>query len=197
MKKSLVPLFLAAAVTQVLAGEAPTNADRLVDCTDLRDSAARLACFDREIVPFARSRIASAAPPLNAPATSQARALPPAVARNAPPASVSPPPPPPRALPPAPAGSSLGAEQLESTRRQRDQEETPSLTARITTLREAGGAYVVTLDNGQIWRHENQHLGSYLRQGEAVTIRKATLGSYRLTRDAGDSKDWIRVTRVR
>jgi hypothetical protein len=193
MKKSLVPLLLAAAVTQVFAAEAPTNADRLVDCTGLRDSAARLACFDREIVPFARSRVASAAPQANAPAPPQARSVAPAAVSNAAPAAASPPP----APPPADAVPSLGTEQLESTRRQRDQEQAPSLTARITTLREAGGAYVVTLDNGQIWRHENQHLGSYLRQGEAVTIRKATLGSYRLTRDAGDSKDWIRVTRVR
>lgn len=196
MKKCLVPFVLVAAA-QALAGEAPTNADRLVDCTAVQDAAARLACFDREIVPFARSRVASAAPAPNAAPPSQARSTPPPVARTVAPAPVSPPPASAPVAPAAAAAPSLGAEQLESTRRRRDKEEAPSLTARITTLREAGGAYVVTLDNGQIWRHENQHLGSYLRQGEAVTIRKATLGSYRLTRDAGDSKDWIRVTRVR
>jgi hypothetical protein len=55
----------------------------------------------------------------------------------------------------------------------------------------------VTLDNGQTWRHEDQHLGSYLKEGQTVTIRKGSLGSYRLTQDEGASRNWIRVTRVR
>jgi hypothetical protein len=77
-------------------------------------------------------------------------------------------------------------------------EENQVLHSRIVSLHQTGqGTYVVALDNGQAWRHENEHLGSYLREGELVTIRKAALGSYRLTRDEGDAKNWIRVTRVR
>lgn len=70
--------------------------------------------------------------------------------------------------------------------------------ARIVNVRDAGaGTFVVSLDNGQSWRHEDEYLGSYLRQGEAVTITRSTMGSHRLTRDAGKAKEWIRVTRVR
>jgi hypothetical protein len=53
------------------------------------------------------------------------------------------------------------------------------------------------LDNGQVWRHEDSVQGEYLRDGEAITIEKGALGSYKLTRDAGKSRNWIRVTRVR
>lgn len=72
--------------------------------------------------------------------------------------------------------------------------------ARISSQKEIGSSriYNVFLDNGQVWRHENTHLGSYLREGEAVTIAQTgALGTYRLTRDAGKEKDWIKVTRVR
>ena len=62
--------------------------------------------------------------------------------------------------------------------------------SRVTSL-------VPSLDNGQTWRHEDQTLGAYLKEGEAITIRKGTLGSYRLSRDDGDAKNWIRVSRVR
>jgi hypothetical protein len=57
--------------------------------------------------------------------------------------------------------------------------------------------FILYLDNGQAWRHQDQVLGEYLRQGEAITISRAALGSYRLTRDAGSTKNWIRVTRIR
>jgi len=72
--------------------------------------------------------------------------------------------------------------------------------ASLSSQKELGSSrtYNLFLDNGQVWRHENSHLGSYLREGEAITITKASgLGAYRLTRDAGSPKDWIRVTRVR
>ena len=70
--------------------------------------------------------------------------------------------------------------------------------ANIERLRTvAASQFVIYLDNGQAWRHEDQVQGEYLREGEAITISKGTLGSYRLTRDAGKAKNWIRVTRIR
>ena len=71
--------------------------------------------------------------------------------------------------------------------------------ARLTSQKQIGSSrtYNLFLDNGQVWRHEDSHLGSYLREGESITITRATLGSYRLTRDAGSAKDWIKVSRVR
>ena len=81
--------------------------------------------------------------------------------------------------------------------RQPDPGEVQVLHAHIAELKAAGsGRYLVVLDNGQVWRHEDAYLGGFLKTGEAVTISKGAMGSYRLTRDAGQSKNWIRVTRV-
>lgn len=94
------------------------------------------------------------------------------------------------------ARSDFGEEQLGG--RAQLPEEEATLQARITETRKAtGGLYLVILDNGQVWRHETGSMAEYLRAGEAVTIRRAGLGSYRLTLDAGRNKDWIRVTRIR
>ena len=77
-------------------------------------------------------------------------------------------------------------------------EELRILHASIASQRQQGANnFYVYLDNGQVWRHENVHLGAYLRDGDAITISRATMGAYRLTRDAGESRNWIRVTRVR
>ena len=72
------------------------------------------------------------------------------------------------------------------------------LRAHVSSQRPAGtGVFIVFLDNGQAWRHEDYALGTYLREGDAITISKASMGSYRLTRDGANAKNWIRVTPVR
>jgi hypothetical protein len=76
--------------------------------------------------------------------------------------------------------------------------EVETLQAHITATRKAsGGLYLIILDNGQTWRHESGSMEPYLKVGEAVTIRKGSLGSHRLTLDSGQAKNWVRVTRVR
>lgn len=73
-----------------------------------------------------------------------------------------------------------------------------TVQAHITGARKAsGGLYLIMLDNGQTWRHEQGSMEPYLKVGEAVTIRRGTLGSYRLTLDSGNAKNWVRVTRIR
>lgn len=137
------------------------------DCTAISDAAARLACFDAAA---ARSRAPDAAP-ASAPA--------------------------PQTPPPASSASSLGEEQLRNRNTDRDAEER-ILKARISESRRgAGGVYLLTLDNGHVWRHEQGSMAAYLKVGEAVTISPASLGSYRLTLDSGSAKNWVRVTRVR
>ena len=102
---------------------------------------------------------------------------------------------------PAPATApqlapSFGEEQLVRDTPRAEAE--PVLHARVTALRaQPPETFVVTLDNGQAWRHDNARLAAFLREGDAVTITRAALGAYRLTRDAGDAKNWIRVTRIR
>jgi hypothetical protein len=172
MKKILAILTLTAVGVPAWPADAPAPAlDKLVACADIPDATARLACFEREITPLARGR--TTLPPT------------PTVAAPVPPPA------------PASTGTSFGQEQL-SPKTGPGAPDEQTLHARITSLREVkSGTYVVYLDNGQAWRHEDEHQGSYLREGEAITIGKAAMGSYRLTRDAGKSRNWIRVTRIR
>ena len=141
--------------------------ERLVECSERQDTAQRLLCFDRLAEPFAASRVQASPAPTLA-APSPAPATP--VPR------------------PARAPSEPAAE--------RASEE--AVRAHIASQRELPpGVYVVSLDNGQSWRHENARQAEFLKAGDAVTISKGSLGTYRLTRDAGDAKNWIRVTRIR
>lgn len=192
MKKSVVSLVLVAVACPAFPAE--TSMDRLVRCTDIKDSRGRLACFDREIAPLASTRSSPAPTPANTPPPSAP------VVRNTAPVPVPVPAPAPTpATPSAPLPtSSFGQEQLAPKFRAAVPEEEQTLHARIERLRTVTASdFIIYLDNGQAWRHEDQVQGAYLRQGEAVTISRAALGSYRLTRDAGSSKNWIRVTRIR
>jgi len=189
MNKSAVAIAVFAALTPAWQTQAAAPADSLAACGEVTDSQARLQCFDREL---AKSRPAAATPPRAAASSAApASAVPPAAA----PAAAS-------TIAPAAAASaaaSFGNEQL-ALKDQQKVEELRVMHASLSSQKELGSSrtYNLFLDNGQVWRHENSHLGSYLREGEAITITKASgLGAYRLTRDAGSPKDWIRVTRVR
>jgi hypothetical protein len=197
MKKSIVSLVLVAAAGPTLTAE--PSVERLLSCTDIRNSRDRLACFDREVAPLASARVRPELPP------SPAGGPPPVpVASNRVPVPVTVPAPTPSSTPtpgPAPAPlqtPSFGQEQLAPKFRAEVPAEELTLHARIERLRiVTANDFIVYLDNGQAWSHQDQVLGAYLRQGEAITISRAALGSYRLTRDAGSSKNWIRVTRIR
>lgn len=196
MNKPAICLALAMVSSATLAGEAAPVLDRLVDCASFTSASDRLSCFDREIAPLAKERAAArngsaplparpatAAPA--APAVASTPALPAAPARVPAPAPV------------APSKPSFGQEQL-PTAADRPPVDAEVLHARIAAKRKGGSStFLVTLDNGQVWRHENEFQGDFLVVGEAVTITKGTLGTYRLTRDAGAEKNWIRVTRIR
>jgi hypothetical protein len=185
MKKTVVSLVLAAASCPAWPADS-TPVDRLVACADLRDSRDRLACFDREVAPLVTARSGSKRP--DTPSLPVVRVPVPVPAPSPAPASTP---------APAPIKPGFGDEQLAPKSRAAPEEE-QVLHARIERLRTVTASdFIVYLDNGQAWRHQDVNLGSYLRQGEAITISKGALGSYRLTRDAGSSKNWIRVTRIR
>jgi hypothetical protein len=186
MKKSVVSLLLVAVACPALPAE--PSFDRLVGCADVKDSRDRLACFDREVAPLAIARSRPA--PISAP---------PPVARNSlsPAVPIAAPTPPASAPLPVPK-TSFGEEQLQPKDRTSTPADEQALHARIERIRAVSGSdFIVYLDNGQAWQHQDAVLGGYLRVGEPITITKGTLGSYRLTRDAGQSKNWIRVTRIR
>jgi len=207
-KRKLIVALVTALVT-LEAGAASLSVDQLVACAEVTNSEARLACYDREVVPLARevagrARAASpAAPDAAAPASRAGVPAPvPAPATvNAPtPATL---PTPATATVPAPtpapaAPPSFGQEQLAREQGPAPRQEDLTLHARLSSQKSVGaGLFNLYLDNGQVWRHEDPVLGPYLKDGDAITIEKGALGSYKLTRDAGKARNWIRVTRVR
>jgi hypothetical protein len=183
MRKPIATLFMALAAAPAWTADSPAAAvEKIVACADIQSAVARLDCFDREVAPFTRR-----------PTGSTARATPTPMPAPIP----APIPPDTPIVSSAPVTRpSFGEEQLAPEHRREASEQ--SLQATITSLRAVGATtFLVTLDNGQVWRHEDAHLGSFLRVGEAITVRKGSLGSYRLTRDAGATRNWIRITRVR
>jgi hypothetical protein len=179
-KRKLIPA-LVAAVMMVEAGAASLSVDQLVACAGITDSVVRVACYDREVAPLVREVAERAR------ASSPAAPTPPPVPTPAPATATAP--------TPAP---SFGQEQLTREQRPAPEKEELALHARLSSQKPVGaGRFNLYLDNGQVWRHEDQVLGSYLKDGDAITIEKGALGSYKLTRDAGKSRNWIRVTRVR
>jgi len=185
MQKHLVMLAVGLTLSTVGARAASPAIDSLVACAGISDSTARLACFDREVAPLAR--VGAATVPATPPRAAQTRPVPvPTV------------PPTPVTREPAAATPTFGDEQLSREQRSASTAADLTLHARLTSQKAAGGGFTnLYLDNGQVWRHQDQVLGAYLRDGDAITIEKGALGSYKLSRDAGKSRNWIRVTRVR
>lgn len=182
MRRALASLFFATTAASLGAAQPP--APGILACTELADASARLACFDRELAPFVRERrdVPAAPPPASPPP-----APPPVSADVATPRAPSP-----------PADSAFAQEQLKPQDRPAPPAEAATLRGRITAHRRGGqGTYLVTLDNGQVWRHEEGSQVDYLKVGAAVTITRAALGSYRLTLDGGSARNWVRVSRVR
>ncbi len=171
------------------------------DCLEIEAPAARLACFERRVEEprggeaADRPGPAPAAPPTTAPAPA---AAPRTVATEAaPPAPVA------RGQAPVDAdsfGRSNVSRREERAARQRTdreaQEERTELVAKVVSLRETvPNNYVITLDNGQVWR-QNRPEAYPLQPGHEVRIYPGRLGdSYRLT--APFLRGWIQVERVR
>ncbi|MET0291339.1 MAG: hypothetical protein ABW136_03175 [Steroidobacteraceae bacterium] len=185
MKKSIATLVVALASVPGFGAEPASPIDRMAACAELTDTRQRLACFDKEIAPV-KAKPAAPATGTARPATPAPASVP---AAPAAPATVT--------APARSAAPSLGDEQLKSKERPAVAEEENALHAKLVSIRVGADSWQLSLDNGQVWRHENAQLGSYLVIGEALTIRKGGLGNYRLTRDAGQEKNWIRVTRVK
>jgi hypothetical protein len=223
MNRTVVTFVLLAATLPAGAAAPADSVDRLVDCADLSDGQQRLACFDREVAPLRSARTAGQPrPPVPAPARAAAPAPSPT---PAPAAAVQPVPAAPSAPPvatatpahaalPAPSVASaspsapaltitsdptgFGAEDLPMKSRPQAPQQAVALRATIAQLRQsAPGEFMVTLDNGQVWRTDDTIQGRQLAVADAVTISRASLGSYRMTRDAIDAKSWLRVRRVR
>ena len=73
-------------------------------------------------------------------------------------------------------------------------EQIDHIEAIVTGVRKsASDKFIVSLDNGHVWRQlDNKSL--HLEPGEAVSVRKASLGSYLLEKESGSRS--IRVKRI-
>jgi hypothetical protein len=203
----LVTVLGAAVAPPAVAQDSEKLTVEVNDCLAIEKRDERLACFDAQ-VEAARRR----SPSEGAPAEPN---------RPAPPAAAAPPPPPApagrSAAAPAPAAPTRNAESGARTappaaeaeapregRRSRSgddfgrkvqaQEAEQEIVATVTDLRETvPNSYVITLDNGQVWRQSVPQRYP-LRKGLEVRLRETKFG-YRLT--APQYRGQIPVERVR
>ena len=153
----------------------PNLVEKATACAALTEDARRLACYD---------------------ATFAARPAP-AEAATSPPSST------PSAAAAAAQASTAASDQRSATERfgfrgeiareevDRQEASTPKvdmLQARITAIEWLPrGEFVLTLDNGQVWRQKTTESIGALRPGDQVTIKAGKLGSFRLSASSARS----------
>jgi hypothetical protein len=151
--------------------------DSLESCARISDDARRLACYDG-LAERVMQGPAAAATPSPAPGTTPeiATVLAPA---PAPAAAAAPP------VAAAPVAVDRVAEfgLSEQARKEREPEKwVESVTARVTNVGQtASDRYVITLDNGQVWVQSETNTRAILAPGDTVTIKRAALGSFKLS----------------
>jgi hypothetical protein len=189
---SLITSMLCVVPTVHSAAAAPPESMRA--CSRLQDSLQRLVCFDREFAALdaaAGTAAVPAAPAARMPAAPVAVAPATAAPTSAAPTSAA-------STSAAPAAAQFGDELVSRKTRPAKGSPEASLTAGVTAVREdQRGTWVISLDNGQVWRQQEVGLPFPLRTGETVRIDKGVLGSYMLTRVVEGWTRWIRVTRVK
>jgi len=201
--------FLAVAASACIASAAAAQGERLTvevgDCVDLPTPEQRLACFEAQV------EAARGAP------TSAPGAPAPAATSTAPPAATSVPAPAAASAAPAAAAAASTAEPVTTTiavppssstpaefgfpeRRpepeERDSAPPPEIRARVAELRETvPDAFLITLDNGQVWRQTRPDSYLSLRVGQDVRIYYSRWRAYRL--DSPQMNGYLQVERVR
>lgn len=151
--------------------------ERVRACATQVDDARRLACYDSALsvgIDAARSKATSPVVPQNEPTVS---------------------PRPTRPLDERSAVERFGYRGDIAREEQASEVELEMLQARIAAIEWLPrGQFVITLDNGQVWRQKTtQSIGS-LEPGDQVTIRAGSLGSFRLS---GSSNRSTQVRRVK
>jgi hypothetical protein len=207
--------FLAIAFGAAMPLPAAAQDERLTvevgECVDLATPEERLACFEARVEEARREAAGrGAAPPAPAPRTAAPGPAPrPPAAASEPAPRTAGPPPQPAAAPaeptvvearvrPAPRDPAAEPEPRASRREQERAERLarPEIVATVAGLRETvPNAYLITLDNGQIWR-QTVPMRYGLREGQEVRLYPSRWGDgYRLTND--QRRGYIQVERVR
>lgn len=149
--------------------------DSLESCARISDDARRLACYDG-LAGRVMQGTAVAAAPSPAPATAPEIATAPATAPAAADA-------PPVAATPVAVDRVADFGLSDQARKEREPEKwVESITARVTNVGQtASDRYVITLDNGQVWVQSETNTRAILAPGDTVTIKRAALGSFKLS----------------
>lgn len=170
-------------IASAVAQEVPQT---ILDCTDLKRDAARLACFDREVAQLTQ-RPASVASTPTSPAP------------PAPPAPIATPVVPAQQANVAPKNDEFGMSGDIARKRAAVQPEVEkpadSIEATLTKLTSRPyGELVFELDNGQVWQQLETKKNFEIKEGSKVRIKKGAMGSYFLIADSGVA---TRAKRVR
>lgn len=154
MKPDIWPLL---ALTAILTFPGPVVADSdlqaaMLRCAAIEGSAQRLSCFDAQVAALAQPTQTTAASQATA---AQRQSEDDAFGMN--------------------ATVAAGKPQVEKA-------PTPAaLTLSVTRLQQrSSGAFVVTLENGQIWEQPRAERGLRVKVGDTVTIKRGALGSFRM-----------------
>ena len=193
MKFSLLLVFLVCA-PPCLAAEPLAG---VLACRAITDSAARLACFDRETAALASAPAFSSAGQPAAPASPATPAAAATPENNAAPAIASTPPK--SAAPVLDAQQSFGLSGSAIAANEEAVGARPAKLAkiegRIVALALAGnGRTLFTLDNTQVWRQIESDGDMLAKLGDSATISRGLLGSYWLQLKNGRG---CKVTRMR
>ena len=127
----------------------------------LSDDVQRLACYDqlfpRRLISAPQARTQPATSPAVAPASPQQRPA------------------------PDPAFGLTEAQRNAAAGNSEQSKINESISATVTDLRQtSGGEFILTLDNGQIWRQVDLESWAPPQKGDRVTIRRGVLGSFML-----------------
>jgi Tfp pilus assembly protein FimV len=176
--RTIALVFIAASLSTTAA--TAQRSDAFDACARETDSAARLACFDREIAARRASQASAALAPAAAPPSRFAVTAP----APAPAATVKPPAAPAAASTPAASTTQdigLDARQARRERRERGEPEPPPpapIVARVVRIipREPL-IYAFELDNGQIWE-QTESTAFSVKPQDQITIRPGVLGAF-------------------
>jgi hypothetical protein len=178
MNRSLFSIAVALACVPTWPAEGTSQLPaNVAACANIPDTMQRASCYDREVAALSKAPVPAI--PTRPPSASPSGVAPPAPA-------------------PAPAPAEFGVDSLERKARATSEPASVTLKATVTSLREPRpGVYVITLDNGQVWRQSEPRISFLLKTGDGVSLKRGTLDAYRLWRDADGAKNWVRVSRVR
>ena len=159
MRQGIFHAALAAAL--VAGGGAAAQIEGFKVCASVSDGAKRLACYDAALAAADADAAARLAEQRRAAEIAAAKAAEEAKARK--------------------EQERLAAFGAADAKQAGGEEAINEISATIAELKEGLSGFVVTLDNGQIWRQTESRTLPPVRVGDTVTIRKGVIGGYRMT----------------